>query len=352
MNRQFNTDCEGPITKNDIAFELSEEFIPSGGEFFSKISKYDDFLADIAKKPRYKAGDTLKLILPFFKAYGVTELDIKQFSFRNLTIIPEADTALNYICRIMPSFIISTSYCQYINALCEAIGFPFENAYCTKLPLDSYEISPDEAKRVKDFHEKILSLPDINIPKSAISEKDLDRASLESISQLNKIFWEELSNMNIGKLLFDINPIGGTEKAKAVIKSCEITGTDLSNVMYVGDSITDEVALKMVNEAGGIAISFNGNRYALRSANIACISSNALILAFLAHHFNKGENVFELVLNWDPSKANFREIIDIPDSSFDNIIIDVLDTKNIDDLISKSESYRKTVRGERIGQLG
>ncbi len=352
MNRQFNTDCEGPITKNDIAFELSEEFIPSGGDFFSKVSKYDDFLADIAKKQGYKAGDTLKLILPFFKAYGVTETDIKQFSLKNLTIIPGADITLNYICRIMPSFIISTSYCQYVSALCEAIGFPYENVYCTKLPLDSYEIPSDEVKRIKDFHEKILSLPDINIPKNAISEKDLDQSSLSSIEQMNKIFWEELSNMNIGRLLFDINPIGGIEKAKAIINGCKITGTDLSNVMYVGDSITDEVALKMVNEAGGIAISFNGNRYALRSANIACISPNALILAFLAYHFSKGENIFELVLDWDLRKANLQGIIDIPDFSFDDTIITILDAKNIDTFISKSESYRKTVRGERIGQLG
>ncbi len=302
MKRQFNTDCEGPITKNDIAFELSEEFIPNGGDFFSKISKYDDFLSDIAKKPGYKAGDTLKLILPFFKAYGVTELDIRQFSSKNLTIIPGADIALSYICKIMPSFIISTSYCQYISALCDAIKFPYQNSYCTELPLDSYKISSDEIEKIKDFHEKILSLPNINIPPNAASEEDIDHPSLKSIEQLNKIFWEELPNMTIGRLLFDVNPIGGIEKAKAIMQSCEITGNELSNVMYVGDSITDEVALKMINKAGGIAISFNGNRYAIRSANIVCISPNALILAFLARYFNEGNDIFELVLNWESKK--------------------------------------------------
>ncbi|MGQ9607965.1 MAG: HAD hydrolase family protein [bacterium] len=352
MRRQFNTDCEGPITKNDIAFELSEEFIPSGGDFFAKISKYDDFLADIEKKPGYKAGDTLKLILPFFKAYGITELNIKQFSSKNLIIIPYADIALNYICKIMPSFIISTSYCQYINALCDAIGFPYQNIYCTELPIDSYEISPNEIKRIKDFHEEILSLPDIDIPKNAFSEEDLDDTSLKSIKRLDIIFWEKIANMAIGKLLVDINPIGGIEKARAIKQSCEITGIELSNVMYIGDSITDEAALKMVKEAGGIAISFNGNRYAVRSANIVCISPDALILAFLAQYFNEGKDIFELAFEWESKKMNINDIMDIPKLALDDIIITAVEPTNIDDLISKSESYRKTVRGERIGKLG
>ncbi|MFQ6074292.1 MAG: hypothetical protein ACE5KC_03635, partial [Candidatus Bathyarchaeia archaeon] len=67
--RVFISDCEGPISKNDNAFELATHFIPEGDSFFTLISRYDDILADIVKKPGYKAGDTLKLILPFLKAY-------------------------------------------------------------------------------------------------------------------------------------------------------------------------------------------------------------------------------------------------------------------------------------------
>ena len=66
----FITDCEGPISKNDNAFELTCHFIPDGDRFFTLISRYDDIQADIVKRPGYKPGDTLKLILPFLKAYG------------------------------------------------------------------------------------------------------------------------------------------------------------------------------------------------------------------------------------------------------------------------------------------
>ncbi|MCK5563078.1 hypothetical protein KAI30_02805, partial [Candidatus Bathyarchaeota archaeon] len=80
QRRLFISDCEGPISKNDNAYELSEHFIPKGASFFALVSRYDDVQADVVKRPEYKAGDTLRLILPFLKAYGVTNEKIKKFS--------------------------------------------------------------------------------------------------------------------------------------------------------------------------------------------------------------------------------------------------------------------------------
>ena len=87
MKRVFVSDCEGPISKNDNAFELAENFIPNGDKFFTNISLYDDVLADALKKPGYNAGSTLKLILPFFKAYGITDSQMEDFSARNIVLI-------------------------------------------------------------------------------------------------------------------------------------------------------------------------------------------------------------------------------------------------------------------------
>ncbi len=82
--RIFISDCEGPISKNDNAFELASHFIPHGDKFFTLISRYDDILADIVKKKGYKAGDTLKLILPFLKAYDATNQGIMEYSSKNV----------------------------------------------------------------------------------------------------------------------------------------------------------------------------------------------------------------------------------------------------------------------------
>ncbi len=356
MPRQFNTDCEGPISKNDNAFELAQEFIPRGGEFFAKLSKYDDFLADIAKKPGYKAGDTLRLILPFFKAYGVTDSAIREFSSRNILLVPDADTALKYIRSTMPAFIISTSYRPYINSLCEMIDFPAENAYCTELFIDKYQISYSEVGYLKKLHHEILALPEIEIPAWAVSREDMDDGSLQCIHRLDEIFWEEFPGKASGKPLEEVNPIGGSEKAEAIKKSCERTGFELSQVMYVGDSITDMEAMKVVQDAGGVAISFNGNRYAVQSADIACISPNALILAALALTFSESgtEGVLNLASEWGSRKSDLENRIkqNLPRFSAEDTSLHLVEDSDVSDLVSQSESFRKTVRGERIGRLG
>jgi len=80
MNKKFYvTDCEGPLSINDNAYEISNYFIPNGGEFFSILSNYDDILAE-RNKGEHFAGSTLKFILPFFKAYDLTENDLIEFS--------------------------------------------------------------------------------------------------------------------------------------------------------------------------------------------------------------------------------------------------------------------------------
>jgi len=66
----YATDCEGPISKNDNAYELCERFLPEGAAFFERVSRYDDYLADVVRKPGYRPGDTLRLILPFLRATG------------------------------------------------------------------------------------------------------------------------------------------------------------------------------------------------------------------------------------------------------------------------------------------
>ena len=87
-NVQLDIDCEGPLALNDNAFELCREFIkPQGDRFFQQVNRYDDYLVEVAKRPGYKSGDTLKLILPFLKAHGLTNAQIEAYSRKNVTLI-------------------------------------------------------------------------------------------------------------------------------------------------------------------------------------------------------------------------------------------------------------------------
>jgi predicted HAD superfamily phosphohydrolase len=78
-------------------------------------------LADVLQKPDYSAGSTLKLILPFFKAYGITDSQMEDFSAKNIILIANSKSTLNYMQKISDTFIVSTSYEHYIKALCKAV---------------------------------------------------------------------------------------------------------------------------------------------------------------------------------------------------------------------------------------
>jgi energy-converting hydrogenase A subunit R len=364
MGCQFNTDCEGPISKNDNAMELTEFYIPNGHRLFAIVSKYDDFLADVERRPGYEAGDTLKLILPFLKAFGATDEGMREFSRGHLLLVPGAKEALSDVRTIMETFIISTSYEPYIDALCEALGFPKNWTYSTQVTLDRYLLKDDEKERLTSLVTEIQEMKMMEWPEKAQGLSDLSDRDQGSIQRLNQIFWGEIQEMAIGKILSDVNPIGGKEKAGAILLSLERTGNRLDEVIYVGDSITDVEAFNLVRKGGGMTISFNGNRYALRSAEVACLSPHASILAILAGAFQKNGREFfmEIVDRWgshslaslriDPKLIRRLESIQSSIQSEEYPKVQRITDGNRGELIQESEAFRKRVRGVEVGSLG
>jgi energy-converting hydrogenase A subunit R len=360
MKKVFISDCEGPISKNDNAFELTAHYVPNGERLFTVISRYDDVLAEVVKKPGYKAGDTLKLILPFLKAYGVTDRKMQNFSAKTLLLISNVKESLAFIRKVAHTFIVSTSYEHYIRALCQAINFPFKNVYCTKVKMDKYLLSQKERDKLRELAAEIAKMPVIEIPKGASSIQDFPKQHQQIIRRLDEIFWEEIAKMEIGKVFNEVNPVGGREKAETVMQIAKNLGVNLSEVVYVGDSITDVEVFKTVRGGDGLTISFNGNEYAIREAEIAIMSEKALVTALLTAVFCKfgKEGVFELVNNW--SFERLRELnvdTELKNKFFEAYgeklpRVEVVTAANMERLAKESTTFRKTVRGEAIGRLG
>jgi energy-converting hydrogenase A subunit R len=356
----FASDCEGPISKNDNAFELAEHFISEGGIFFALISKYDDVLADVIEKPGYKPGDTLKLILPFLKAYGATDEGIREYCLKNILLVPGADDTLRFVKEAMPSYIISTSYEQYLSSLCDLIGFPYANVYCTRLNLNKYEVSEEEINQIKVFKEEITAMPMIEISPDAASVDNFSSRDQKTVKRLDEIFWREIPKMKSGRMLEEVNPIGGYEKANALKDIVSKLNCRLDNVMYVGDSITDVSPYQLVRESGGLTVSFNGNEYAVREAEVAVISGNTIPVTILADCFNRfGKHpTIKLVEEWSRSAlGNYcantelhRRIFELYPENLPQV--EVIKDSNRERLVKESSAFRKTVRGEAIGKLG
>ncbi len=360
MKRVFISDCEGPISKNDNAFEITSRFVPNGDKLFTVISRYDDVLADVLRRPGYNAGYTLKLILPFLKAYGVTDRKMREFSAQSLVLIPNVKDTLQYVQDIAHAFIISTSYEHYIKALCQALNFPCENTYCTKLSIDKYDITEEEKTRLKELAREVSQMPIIEISSGVKCLNDFPEEYGKTIQQLDEIFWKKIANMKSGKIFREVNTVGGAEKAAATRSVAEQVSIHLSNVMYVGDSITDMETFKLVKENEGLAISFNGNQYAIRNAEIAVLSENSIVTAIIADvfcRFGKRE-ILGLMEKWNReelekssvSPALLNRLFELYPRELPKVKI--ITNENMEVLAKESSEFRKKVRGEVIGRLG
>ena len=336
----FISDCEGPISINDNAFELAGHYIEDGENFFTILSKYDDILVDEIKREGYYAGGTLKLIIPFLKAYGATNKEIVEFSKANVLLIPGAKDTLKFVKEAMPSFIVSTSYSQYIQALCDITEFPFENTYSTALDIDQYSFSNEDIEKLMEYRKILMQNPDFEV--------------------IDKIFWDDILKLDAHEIMKNVNPVGGEGKKEAVLDIINKFGFEDADIMYVGDSITDVEPLRFAKDHGGLGISFNGNRFAIKAAEIAIIADNTVMISIIADLFNNygKEEVMSFIKSYTDNQEIAIKNYPINESLKEAIKktnlpkIAIISSENFENIVDESKTFRNIVRGEAIGALG
>ena len=347
FEKSFITDCEGPLTLNDNAFELCEHFIDDGDKLFKILSLYDDYLVDIVKKEGYKAGNTLKLILPFFVLEKLTNDDLIDFSKNHIYAVRDSKFLLKYLKETMNTYVVSTSYGQYIEALSNYMEFPFENTYYTKVDVDALSLNEDELSKIAQFKVQILENP-------------------EDYELFDEIFFSQIPRMGIYETIKKIDVIGGLGKKLAIDDIIENDKIDIKQMLYIGDSITDVEPLAFARDNDGISISFNGNEYPLNVAEIAIVSPSAVTTAVIANVYaDNGKNkvlqfieeynsVDDLEKLFEKYKIN-NEIYNKFFEVFNNDeypIIKLITRENYEEILKKSVDMRNNIRGDDIGGLG
>jgi len=361
----YFSDVEGPYSLNDNALEVANLLIrprgkPLGHKFFDQLSAYDDYLVDIEKKPNYNSGCTLGLLLPFLKAFGATNKLLEDISLKNATLIPGTKDTLQYLQGKINCCLISTSYEQHIRAFCKVTGFPFENTVCTKLDIDNeiYELNSTESEWLKKRAEEIISLPKIVLPSKVKSRNELAEDTFSSIERLDQIFWDEMENeySKVFELLKSVNTIGGPKKERAILERT----SDVSSVIYTGDSITDREALRRVRKEDGLAVSINGDIYAVNEAEIGCMIKNTIVTAVIVDVFynTSKEGVFDLVHNWNITglkKAKEKllvnpklvdDLIDLYPKKLPEVVI--LTDENREKFAANSSNFGKDLRKLKV----
>lgn len=291
MNLVF-FDMEGPLSIQDNAYELMKLF-PKGGEIFEVISRYDDLLA-IEGREGYEPGDTLALIVPFLIHHGIAEEDISGLAER--AAIVEGARELIMSLKHWQVFCISTSYEKYANRIMQRVGIAPENLACTRFPIDRYRNLAQEEDRalVENMEQEILAL------------KAGDDEGIKK--RLDRFFWEELPQTSLGLALREVKPMGGRRKAAALRGFARARGQFPEQVVVVGDSITDSRMLETVGRAGGLAIAFNANEYALPYATMGLASTNLGDLKIVLNAWEKGGRnaVKQAIEAWGESRGELK----------------------------------------------
>ncbi|MFX0001265.1 MAG: HAD hydrolase family protein [Candidatus Hodarchaeota archaeon] len=354
-------DLEGPISVIDFAAELGKKLSKKSdlnlyeydmGEFFRMISNYDDYIIKmpgVKEKlniPEYQPGDTLRLMAPLY-ASCFTDEDLINFTKNNLGLLPGCRELMKVLQKDWDIFIISTSYTHFAHNVTTTLEIPKDHVYCTDLNIQQLK------KEISNIEESV------NILIREIYEKYLaNNKSLDSIIEdLNEFFWMGPESDYI-RIMNQIEVRGGKRKELAVEEISERTGIPISEMIALGDSITDINMLQRLSDEGGISVSFNGNRFSVERANVALTTTNNLGALPL---FQQKEAIKQFLEHWEICFKNFQNYPkNIPDDLISkeckeyfikyNFIPEIINLTNkskeqINDIISRQENMRKFMRG-------
>jgi len=191
-----------------------------------------------------------------------------------------------------------------------------------------------------------------------------NRKNLNTVLEnLNEFFWSKRESDYI-KAMNQVQVRGGFRKELAVETISEKINVPISEIIALGDSITDINMLQRLKDEGGIAVSFNGNRFTVGRANIAITTTNNLGTLPIFEYKDSIESFLE---KWEKNYNNFStNPRNIPEELVSREIknyfvkyqfvpeIENLKNKSnreLDLIIAKQEKMRKKVRGW-AGNLG
>jgi len=323
-------DLEGPLSPKDNAYELMKLF-PNGDRIFEVISRYDDLLT-LEEKEDYEPGDSLALIVPFLLLHNISEDNITTLA-AEASFTGGATELVSWLEHNgWKVFCITTTYEQYAIHITQKLGIYAHNVACTPFPLNKLRqtLCKEDVALLQKTEEDILTMQPVT---------DDDRIK----QSLDHFFWEKLPTTELGEVIEQVKPMGGRRKVAALNKFADKYDQPLSRWVVVGDSITDFRMLQTVEAAGGLAIAFNANEYALPYATMSLASTFVSDLNEVLPAWQKGyRKEIEKVVR-EKGKIGGRE-----DRGYFHWLSG---RKDMDEVIEIHKRIRRLVR-EAAGKLG
>ena len=160
---------------------------------------------------------------------------------------------------------------------------------------------------------------------------------------LEYFFWEKLPATDLGVAIEEAKPVGERRKVAALNKFANTYEQPLSKWVMVGDSITDFRMLQTVERAGGLAIAFNANEYALPCATMSLASTSISDLMEVSEAWQKD--------GCKGVEKKVKEKEKVGGTGDRGYFHWLSDRENIDEVAEVHKRVRRLVR-EEAGKLG
>lgn len=354
-------DLEGPISVIDFAAELGKKLNRklelnlleyNMGEFFTMISNYDDYITDVPGVKEqlniyeYQPGDTLRLMAPLYVSC-FTDEELISLAKSNLGLLPGCRELMKILQKDWDIFVISTSYTHFAHNVTASLEIPKDHVYCTDLNIQQLK------KGLSDIEDAVNVLIREIFKKYLTNNKALNSV----IEDLNDFFWTDPESDYI-RIMNQVIVRGGKRKELAIEEISKRTSIPISEMIAVGDSITDINMLQRLSDEGGIAVSFNGNRFSVERANVAITTTNCLGVLPI---FQANINIKDFLEHWEVNFKSFQnDPNNIPNDLISqqckdffikyNFIPEIINLTNkskeqIKEIILRQEKMRKFMKG-------
>ena len=351
-DKQFICSCWGFLTRNNGTRDIFERFVRNGAHLYDVISRYDSLGTYVLNRDNSSFGHTMKMMAPFLKAFGATDLQMHNASAETLELMPEAGTTMRYALNMMPTFITTSLYEHDVMNICESLDIPMGNINCTELSLDAQDMSRHDARILRDAASIVTSL---RIPKTEYLlnvPMELDPLDVKILKTMDDLTTEIQSIDSAGSIMRSMTSVGSNDKAYTLLEIRRRTSVDLDGTAYIGSDTSDYQAMELVKESGGLALSFNGADFAVRGSNVAVLSNDCTVAGVLLQEFYNGgiEAVLDLVNNWDRKSLKNRSFSDphlveamlaANPKKLPEVI--AVNRQNVDEIAAKSVAYRKRI---------
>jgi len=307
------------------------KLFPNGDKVFEVISRYDDLLT-LEEREDYEPGDTLALIVPFLVLHNISEADITRLASK-ASLTGGAGELISWLqTKGWKIFCITTSYEQYAIHITQKLGIYAHNVACTLFPLNKFhqDLCTEDSALLRQIEQDVLTM-------NPIADDDKIKQSL------GLFFWKKLPTTDIGMAIKEVKPVGGRRKVAALNRFADTYAQPLSKWVVIGDSITDFRMLQAVEQAGGLAIAFNANEYAIPYSTMSLASTSISDLMEVLEAWQKGQRKMVERIVKEKEKMGGR--------GERNYFHWLSGRKNIDEVIEVHKRMRQLVR-EEAGKLG